>query len=274
MTGLGAETTLAILGCGTMGEAILAGLLRAKLVTPSRVIVTARRPERAKALADKHGVEATTDNVSAARNADVAVVCLKPQRLSLVLDREDMRQALDGSLVVSIAAGIRVDRLAAWLPAAGIVRAMPNTPCLIGEGMTVLARGDGVSDAQVDQARRIFESVGQCIELEDKHMDAVTSLNGSGPAFVYVVLESLADGGVMMGLPRDVALQIAAQVLQGSARMVLETGFHPAALKDQVTTPAGSTIAGLLTMEDGRIRSVLARAIQEATRVAAGLGDP
>lgn len=273
MTSLGADTTLAILGCGTMGEAILAGLLRAKLVQPTRVIVTARRAERAKALAEKYGVEATTDNLVAARKADVAVVSLKPQRMGQVLDREQMRDALDGSLLISVAAGTRVDRLAGWLPGAAIVRAMPNTPCLIGEGMTVLARGAGVSDPQMRQAQRIFESVGKCIELEDKHMDAVTSLNGSGPAFVYVVLESLADGGVMMGLPRDVALQIAAQVLQGSARMVLETGFHPAALKDQVTTPAGSTIAGLLTMEDGRIRSVLARAIQEATKVAASLGD-
>src|SRR5690606_15079106 len=131
-------------------------------------------------------------------------------------------------------AGIRLSSLESWLPRTAVIRAMPNTPCLIGEGMTVLARGTRVSEAQLQSAREIFESVGKCIELEDKHMDAVTSLNGSGPAFAYVILESLADGGVMMGLPRDVALTMAAQVLQGSARMVLETGFHPAALKDQV----------------------------------------
>jgi pyrroline-5-carboxylate reductase len=272
MTGLGADLTLAILGCGTMGRAILSGLLRAKMIDPSRVIVTARRSEPAQKLATEYGVEATTDNLAAAERADVALVCLKPQRMGDVLDRDDMRAALDGSLVVSIAAGVRLARLQAWLPGASVVRAMPNTPCLIGEGMTVLARADGVSDEQLSVARGMFESVGVCIELEDKHMDAVTSLNGSGPAFAYVMLEALADGGVMMGLPRDVALRMAAQVLQGSARMVLDTGFHPAALKDQVTTPAGSTIAGLLTMEDGRIRSVLARTIQEATRVAASLG--
>jgi pyrroline-5-carboxylate reductase len=150
---------------------------------------------------------------------------------------------------------------------------MPNTPCLIGEGLTVLSRGGDVSDEQVAVARKMFEGVGRCIELEEKHMDAVTSLNGSGPAFAYVILEALVDGGVMMGLPRGVALEMAAQVFLGSARMVLETGFHPAALKDQVTTPAGSTIAGILTMEDGRIRSVLARTIQEATRVAGELGQ-
>ncbi len=153
------------------------------------------------------------------------------------------------------------------------MRAMPNTPCLIGEGMTVVARGPGASDAHVRTALAIFRAVGRCIELEDRLMDVVTSLNGSGPAFVYVILEALAEGGVMMGLPRAVAMEIAAQMLQGSARMVLQTSLHPAALKDQVTTPAGCTVAGLLTLEDGRIRSVIARAVEEATRVAARLGQ-
>jgi pyrroline-5-carboxylate reductase len=263
---------LAIVGCGTMGEAILAGLLRVHKLRPDDVIVTARRADAAKRLQQRHGVTALTDNEAACAHATTVLVALKPQRMGEVLDDDGMRRALTGKLVVSIAAGIRVPTLQRWLPGAAIVRAMPNTPCLIGEGMTVLAPADDVSEAQRAFAREIFESVGRCLELEDKHMDAVTSLNGSGPAFAYVMLEALADGGVMMGLPRAVALEIAAQVLQGSARMVLDTGFHPAALKDQVTTPAGSTIAGLLIMEDGRIRSVLARTIQEATRVAAGLG--
>ena len=143
---------------------------------------------------------------------------------------------------------------------------MPNTPCLIGEGMTVIARGAGVTDDQAKVAMEIFGCVGGCLEAEDKTMDAVTSLNGSGPAFAYIVLEALCDGGVRMGLRRDTAMQIAAQMLQGAARMVLQTGMHPAALKDQVTTPAGSTIAGLLILEDGRIRSVIARAVEEAAR--------
>jgi pyrroline-5-carboxylate reductase len=137
----------------------------------------------------------------------------------------------------------------------------------------VLARGKGVSDAHVNQAMEIFTCVGRCLEAEDKLMDAVTSLNGSGPAFAYIMLEALADGGVRMGLRRDLAIEIAAQMFQGAARMVLQTGMHPAALKDQVTTPAGSTIAGLLTMEDGRIRSVIARAVEEAAGVAAKLGQ-
>lgn len=269
-----AEQRLAIVGCGTMGEAILGGLLRVDRVRAQDVTVTARRAEQAERLHDQHGVTALTDNRAACVDATTVLVALKPQRMGEVLDDDAMREALAGTLLVSVAAGIGVQTLQGWLPETSIIRAMPNTPCLIGEGMTVLAAGEGVTDDQRAFARGIFESVGRCVELEDKHMDAVTSLNGSGPAFAYVMLEALADGGVMMGLPRDVALEIAAQVLQGSARMVLGTGFHPAALKDQVTTPAGSTIAGLLIMEDGRIRSVLARTIQEATRVAGGLGSP
>ena len=255
-----------------MGEAILGGLLDAGQFTPDRVRVTARRAEALAGLRDRHGVEATRDNVAACADADVVVVGLKPQTVGTVLDDDAMRKALEGKVVVSIAAGVSVSQLEQWLPLSHVVRAMPNTPCLIREGMTVLARGESVSDEDLTLARTIFEAVGEVAELDDKHMDAVTSLNGSGPAFCYVMLEAMADGGVMMGLPRDTALRIAAQVFQGSARMVLQTGFHPAALKDQVTTPAGSTIAGLLTMEDGRIRSVLARTIQEATNVAGGLG--
>jgi pyrroline-5-carboxylate reductase len=150
---------------------------------------------------------------------------------------------------------------------------MPNTPCVIGEGMTVLSTGPRATPEQMQVAQAIFAAVGRTRRLEEKHLNAVTALSGSGPAFALVVLESLADGGVMMGLPREVAVELSAQTLQGAARLVLQTGLHPAALKDDVTTPAGCTIAGLLTMEDGRIRSTLARTIQEATLVAANLGQ-
>lgn len=267
------EQHLVILGCGTMGEAILGGLLRESRMSPTEVSATTPREPKAERLREKYGIEVSTNNHEACAKASAVLVALKPQRMVDVLDCDSMRAALAGRLVISIAAGVRVATLQRWLPDSSIIRAMPNTPCLIGEGMTVLAPAPDVAPERVAYARGVFESVGRVAELQDKHMDAVTSLNGSGPAFAYVMLEALADGGVMMGLPRAVALQIAAQVLQGSARMVLDTGFHPAALKDQVTTPAGSTIAGLLTMEDGRIRSVLARTIQEAARVAGGLGN-
>jgi pyrroline-5-carboxylate reductase len=265
--------TLGVLGCGTVGEAIVRGLLRAGSISPSRLLATTRRQEAADALATRHGIRTGLDNLAVAHEASTTLVCLKPQHLATVLDRPEMREALRGKLVVSVAAGVRLEQLQRWLPESALVRAMPNTPCLIGEGMTVIARGHLATEAHAATALGLFQAVGRCIELEDRHMDVVTSLNASGPAFAYVIMESLAEGGVMMGLRRDVAMEIAAQMLQGSARMVLQTGLHPAALKDQVTTPAGCTIAGLLTLEDGRIRSVLARAVEEATRVASRLGQ-
>jgi pyrroline-5-carboxylate reductase len=265
--------TLAVIGCGTMGEAIVRGIFRSGRMKPQQVFATDRRVELVRELAAKHKMRASTDNLEAARVCSVALLCLKPQHMQDALDNDAMREALAGKLVISIAAGVRLDQLAKWLPGAALIRAMPNTPAVIGEGMTVLARGKGVSDAQLATASAIFDAVGRSTEIDEGYMNVVTALNGSGPAFAFLVLESLADGAVMMGLRRDVAFTIAAQMLQGSARMVLETNMHPAALKDQVTTPAGCTIAGLLTLEDGRIRSVLARAVEEATKVAGKLGQ-
>lgn len=270
---LARDETLAVLGCGTMGEAIVRGLLRSGRVAPTQVFATDRRAEVVKALSAKHGVRTTSDNHEACRAAQLAIVCVKPHEVGPLLSDPETAALLAGKLVVSIAAGVRLDQLRGWLPKSAVVRAMPNTPCLIGEGMTVLARAPSVTDDQMAVAKEIFKCVGDCLEADDKMMDAITSLNGSGPAFAYVMLEALCDGGVRMGLRRDTAMQIAAQMMQGAARMVLQTGMHPAALKDQVTTPAGSTIAGLLIMEDGRIRSVIARAVEEAARVASKLGQ-
>lgn len=255
-----------------MGEAILAGLLSSGECEPGQVMASVRRAEVGERVAEKYGVAITQDNVEAATHGDVVVAAFKPQTLSRILDDDAMRTALQGKVLISIAAGVRLETLANWLPDAVVIRAMPNTPCLVRRGMTALALGPGGTEEHAEAARRVFAPVGRVVRVQDKHMDAITSLNGSGPAFAYVMLEAMADGGVMMGLPRDVALEIAAKVFEGAAAMVLETGSHPAALKDQVTTPAGSTIAGLLTMEDGRIRSVLARTIQEATKVAGTLG--
>jgi len=270
---LAKNQTLTVLGCGTMGEAIVRGILRSGRLEPAQIFATDRRAEVAKSLREKHGIRTTSDNREACRAGDVVLVCVKPHEVGPLLRDAETAKLLAGKLVISIAAGIRLDQLAGWLPQSAVVRAMPNTPCLIGEGMTVIARGAGVTDDHAKVAMEIFGCVGGCLEAEDKTMDAVTSLNGSGPAFAYIVLEALCDGGVRMGLRRDTAMQIAAQMLQGAARMVLQTGLHPAALKDQVTTPAGSTIAGLLILEDGRIRSVIARAVEEAAQVASKLGQ-
>jgi len=261
---------VAILGCGTMGEAILTGLRRALQLS---VRATVRRPERAQELREDHGIAVGHDNAVAAADARVVLVAVKPQTARTILDRPQMVEATRDTLVVSICAGVRLEQLRAWLPHARLVRAMPNTPATIGAGMTVITPGERVTDVDLDLVTHMFETVGRVRMLEEHHLDAVTALSGSGPAFACVVIESLADGGVMMGLPRDVAIELAAQTVRGAAEMVLETGAHPAALKDDVTTPAGCTIAGLLTMEDGRIRSTLARTIQEATRVASELGQ-
>jgi pyrroline-5-carboxylate reductase len=270
---LAKDQTLTVLGCGTMGEAIVRGLLRSGRLEASQIFATDRRAHVVEKLRQTHGIRAGSDNKEAAKAAHVALVCVKPHEVGPLLAGPEMSSLLAGKLVISIAAGIRLEQLAGWLPKSAVVRAMPNTPCLIGEGMTVIARGAGVTDDQIKVADAIFSSVGKCLEAEDKTMDAVTSLNGSGPAFAYIILEALTDGGVRMGLRRDTAMQIAAQMVQGAARMVLQTGLHPAALKDQVTTPAGSTIAGLLILEDGRIRSVIARAVEEAASVASKLGQ-
>lgn len=260
---------IVIIGCGTLGEAILGGLL-ASGTAKSDVVATVRRKQHAAELAARHGVEATTDNERAVAGADMVLVAVKPQRASELLPT--LATALADKLVVCTCAGTRLAQYESWLPRSRVIRSMPNTPCLIREGMTVVSPGTGVTEDDVERAREVFSAVGRCMVLEEKHMDAVTGLSGSGPAFAFVVLEALADGGVMMGLPRAAALELAAQTMQGAARLMIETKGHPAALKDQVTTPAGCTIAGLLTMEDGRIRSTLARAIQEATQVASRLG--
>jgi pyrroline-5-carboxylate reductase len=270
---IGKTDTLAVLGTGTMGEAILRGLLRSGKVEPSQIIGTDRRAEVTRAIAEKHGIRTTQDNREAAAAAQVILLCVKPQEIEPLVTDAAVSAALAGKLVVSIAAGVRLDQLAGWLPKSAVVRAMPNTPCLIGEGMTVIARGPRVTDAQAATVIEVFRCVGGCLEADDKVMDAVTSLNGSGPAFAYIILEALTDGAVRMGLRRDTAMQIAAQMVQGAARMVLQTGMHPAALKDQVTTPAGCTIAGLLILEDGRMRSVVARAVEEAAKTAGKLGQ-
>lgn len=269
--------SLCVLGCGTMGQAIVNGLLRAEWLPRERVIVTAEDQPAADSLREKFGVEATTDNLAACQGAEIVLVCLKPHRHAEILEDPAMRAALAGKLLISIAAGLSLETLGKMVPDTAVIRAMPNTPSRIGKGMTVICRlSDGSANAANDEqaaiATRIFESVGGCLEIGPEHMDAVTSLNGSGPAFVYMMIEAMADGGVMMGLPRKVALTIAARVFNGAAAMVLDTDMHPAVLKDQVTTPAGCTIAGVLTMEDGRIRSVLARTVQEAAKVARDLG--
>lgn len=264
------EKKVAILGCGTMGEAILGGLLESHRIQAASVTGIVRREPRVNELEKKYGIQATLDSKEAVLGADIILLCLKPQNARSIL--QELQAECIGKLLISICAGVTLADLQTCVPETRLIRAMPNTPSLIREGMSVISAGQSCQPEDLDLAQEIFSAVGRCRILEEKHLNAVTGLSGSGPAFACVVLEALADGGVMMGLPRDVAVELAAQTMQGAARLVLQSGQHPAALKDEVTTPAGCTIAGLLMMEDGRIRSTLARTIQEATKVAASLG--
>ncbi|QQR72779.1 MAG: pyrroline-5-carboxylate reductase [Holophagales bacterium] len=267
------KATIAVLGAGTMGQVILKGLLSAGH-PKSSLRATVRTRETAAALERDLGIIVTTDNVAAARGADVVILSLKPKTLAPVARALAEAGAVGKrSLVVSIAAGVGLASLEAALgDTAAVIRAMPNTPCSVGCGTTVLSPGKKVTRAQIRIATALFEPLGRVLELPEQHMDTVTGLSASGPAFVYVILEALADGGVARGLPRKVAIEMAAQMVYGAAAMVLRSGRHPAALKDDVTTPAGCTIAGILALEDGRIRSVLSRAVEIASVRAGELG--
>jgi pyrroline-5-carboxylate reductase len=256
---------LAVLGAGKMGGTLLRAFLDQKLVSSSHVTATVRHAERAKALAKKLGVSVTTDNRAAVRAADVVLLAVKPQTVTEVLD-EIRAELKPHVLVVSVAASVPTKIIEQHLPEkTAVVRAMPNTPVAVGSGMTGLCSGSHAKAEHLELAKAMFEAVGKAIVVDEKHMDAVTGLSASGPAFVYIILESLAEGGVKVGLPRDVATLLAAQTMLGAARTVLETGDHPAQLKDGVTTPAGCTIDGIMEMEDGKVRSTLIKAIVKAT---------
>jgi pyrroline-5-carboxylate reductase len=267
---------IALIGAGTMGQTIAMGLVRTGIVPAKHLTVLDHDTNKTTALARELGVRIASSAADACKQADVILLCVKPKDVPGVIRTLREADALETDrLVISIAAGVATTSVVrdAGIPLP-VVRAMPNTPCLVGQGMTVVCKGTHATDAHVAIARDMFTTLGRCLILDEKHMDVVTGLSGSGPAFVYVMLEALADGGVMCGLPRSTATELVAQVALGAATMILSTGRHPSALKDDVTTPGGCTIAGLLALEDGKIRSVLARAVETATETAAGLGAP
>lgn len=289
------DQTVAFLACGTMGTAILSGVLDFRkaqkegdqdassdkdlVPLPEKYIATVRSEASQARLAKTfkeagHNVEVLKEsNVDAAKRADVVILCCKPYLASSFLEQDGMREALKGKLLVSILAGVTVRTLEELAPDARVVRAMTNTPSKIREGMTVISQmPESAADSDKALLNTFFTAVGRCRFVEEKYFDVCTALAGSGPAFTMMILEAMADGAVMMGLPRADALEMAAQTIQGAARMALDTGDHPAVIKDKVTTPGGCTIAGLLNMEDGNVRSTMARTIQTATQHAAGLG--
>lgn len=264
---------IAIIGSGTMGQAIAGGLLKSG-VAVTQLRSTARTRGTSDKISASLGIECSIHNEQVAKWADIVILCVKPKDIEKVCSDLHKKGALTHHpLLISIAAGVSTSFIEQIVgDETPVLRAMPNTPCFIGKGMTVVSKGASATDEHVALARQIFSPLGRFIELEEKHMDTVTGLSASGPAFIYVIIEALADGGVMRGLPRHVATELVAQMTLGAAEMVLATGKHPAALKDDVTTPAGCTIAGILALEDGRIRSVLARGVETAAKVAGELG--
>jgi len=257
---------VAVLGAGKMGGILLKALLEKGLLSPKSTFATVQHEERARALAEKLGVSVGTDNLAAVRNADIIFVCVKPQVVQEVI--EQIRPNVSGKqLIISVAASVPTSHIEKALGSeVAVVRAMPNTPCAIGCGMTALCKGKFADAQHVEAACALFNVVGKTVVVDEKHMDAVTGLSASGPAFIYIILESLAEGGVKMGLSRELATLLAAQTTLGAAKVALETGFHPALLKDMVTTPAGCTIDGILELEEGRLRVTMIKAVVKASQ--------
>lgn len=265
------DLKIAILGAGNMGQAILRGLLSTGTVPADHVTVTTRRPERASALASAWGVRAAGTNAEAVEEADVVVLAVKPQILEAVV--REVRPHLHDRLAVSVAAGVSTGQLESWLDVpARVVRAMPNTPASIGEGATAISRGAYAHDPDVEVAEALFRSVGRTVVVDEEHLDAVTGLSGSGPAYVFLIIEAFADAGVKVGLSREVAQELATQTLKGAAQLLQETGEHPGRLKDKVTSPGGTAIAGLHVLEAGGLRTTIMDAVEAAARRAAELG--
>ena len=262
---------VAILGAGKMGGILLQAFLKNNLFAADQISGTVQHADRAQALSAQFGVEVGVDNVEAAREADVILLGVKPIQVPALVTL--IRPVLnEKKLIVSIAASVKTRSIEdAAGHDLGVIRAMPNTPAMISAGVTALCAGRFCTPEQMAVAMRIFQTVGRAVVVDEKHMDAVTGLSGSGPAFLYIIIEALAEAGVNVGLPRDVATLLAAQTTLGSARMVLETGYHPALLKDAVTTPAGCTVDGILELEEGGLRVTLIKAVKRATQRAAEL---
>ncbi|KJE93369.1 pyrroline-5-carboxylate reductase [Capsaspora owczarzaki ATCC 30864] len=266
---------LAVVGCGVMGKAIVKGLIDNNFVAPAHVTASVASDDSASALgAYFPGSTIVRDNITAIKSADVVLLCIKPFYVRTVLSEPAIVAALQGKLLISICAGITLAQFAALIPNTRVVRAMTNTPARIRQGMTAVCGGAAATKQDVLLTVKMFQNVGRCIELPETQFDTVTALAGSGPAFAFMFIESLADGAVMMGMPRKIALEMAAQMVFGSAKLALDSGEHPALLKDSVTTPGGCTIAGLLSLEDNKFRGSVARCIEATSRRASELGQP
>lgn len=263
--------TVAFIGAGAMGGALMRGALEAGVVECASLRVADVDAARLSAVCEELSVSAATNNLEAVRDAEVIVLAVKPKEVAAVLD-EVRAELQTATLIISIAAGVALAALEARAPECAIIRVMPNTPALVGRGAAAFCRGARATDEHAQMAAALLGAVGIAVEAEEKLMDAVTGLSGSGPAYVYLFIEALSDAGVRNGLPRDLATQLAAQTVLGGAEMVLATGKHTGELKDMVTSPGGTTIAGIHALERAAFRGAVLDAVTAATQRAAELG--
>jgi pyrroline-5-carboxylate reductase len=267
-----ANHSIGFIGAGNMAEALIRGLVRGNHLPASRVTASGPRRERLDQLARSYGIQVNVNNREVASSVGIVVLSVKPQILDKVL-REIGDQLQPGALVVSVAAGVGTEAIESTIAqGVRVVRAMPNTPALVGAGATAIAPGKHASEADLATAKAMFDAVGITVVLDETHLDAVTGLSGSGPAYIFLILEALSDAGVKVGLSRRNAQLLAAQTVMGSAKMLLETDEHVGRLKDMVTSPGGTAIAGLHTLEQGGLRTTLINAVETATKRAKELG--
>lgn len=264
---------IAIIGVGNMGLALMRGMIDRGEVPPRNITIHNRRPERTQAICETYGVNPADSNASCVEGADVVLVAVKPQIFSKILE-EIAGRISDHTLVLSVAAGISTSRIESELGGQPhVVRAMPNTPALIGQGATALCAGDYATEEDVAMAVDILGHISRVVTIDEIHMDAATGLSGSGPAYVMLIIEAFADAGVKVGMSREVAQELAVQTIQGAARLLQETGEHPGRLRDMVTSPGGTAIAGLHTLEAGGLRTTIMNAVEAAAKRARELGD-
>jgi pyrroline-5-carboxylate reductase len=267
-----ASHSIGFIGAGNMAEAMIGGLVRGKHVAADKIAASDPRKERLEELRQKFGIDITTVNREIVERSGLVVLSIKPQIMDKLL-REIGEHIKPGTLVVSIAAGVDTAMIEdAVAEGVHVIRAMPNTPALVGAGATAIAPGKHASETDLATAKALFDAVGITVELDESHLDAVTGLSGSGPAYIFLILEALADAGVKVGLSRRNAQRLAAQTVMGSAKMLLETDEHPGKLKDMVTSPGGTAIAGLHTLEEGGLRTTLINAVETATKRSRELG--
>jgi pyrroline-5-carboxylate reductase len=263
---------VAFLGAGNMGEALIKGLTQAGLVPAGSITASDAREDHLAQITRRYGVRAVAGNTALVSGADVIILAVKPQIMAAVLG--EIAPAVDESkLLISIAAGVATRKLREQLgKTARLIRVMPNTPALVLEGVTAIARAEGLAPGDLEAAQELFAAVGKVVVLDESALDAVTGLSGSGPAYVAITIEALADGGVKMGLDRATAMTLAAQTVLGSARLLLDTGVHPGQLKDMVSSPGGTTIAGIAALEEGGLRRAFILAVERATLRSRELG--